>query len=318
MAKSKKQEKIDESLKELNIDKELIVKEIKKELIEELDDEVSKRVEYETKNKLDKMEKRIYKYKNSSIIRRDIIILILLAIIVLETKVLYDNNLLAVKNNKKQSEVNNELKVDKEIEEKEEKEEKNSEWYIKNYSYLLDNVKTNLNGEDKYYLYKDNYTESNISNTVRLNMAYQLLNKKGINIENSVINVKENDLKDAYNKIFGSLDNYKAENFSNNCVQFIYNENSKNYMAIDTTCEESKEEVIEEIKNIYEEDNKIIIETILGIHNKENNSLSSIDGSLLADNYSNNINEYEESLTHYKYVFELKDKNYYLKEINKI
>lgn len=315
MPKAKKQEKLDESLKNLNVDKELIIKEIKRELIEDLDNEIVKRVEYETKNKLEKMEKRIYKYKSASIIRRNIIILILLAVIALETKVLYDNNLLAVKSNKKQSEANNELKIDNG---NEEKEEKNSEWYIRNYSYLLDNIKTNIIGEDKYYLYKGNYNENSISNIVRLNMSYQLLTKENINIENSVINIKENDIKDAYKKIFGSLDNYKAENFSNNCIQFIYNKDSKNYMAIDTTCVSSNEELIEQIKNIYEEDNKIIIETIVGIKIQENNSLINIDGNMITDNYSNNINEYEESLNKYKYVFELKDKNYYLKEINKI
>lgn len=314
MPKVKKQEKLDSDLKELDIDKELIVKEIKKELISDLDDEISKRVEYETRNKLEKMEKKIYKYKNGSIIRRNIIILILLAVIALETKILYDNNLLSVKGNKKQNDVNAELKVDNN-ENKEE--EKNSEWYIKKYSYLLDNIKTNIVGEDKYYLYKDNYTNDSISNTVKLNMAYQLLKKENIKNENSVINVKENDIKNAYKKIFGNLDNYKAENFNNSCIQFIYNENSKNYMAIDTTCDTNNEELIEQIKNIYEEDSKIIIETIVGIKTQDNN-LVNIDGNIITDNYSGNINEYEESLNKYKYVFELKDKNYYLKEINKI
>ena len=315
MPKVKKQEKIEEDLKELNIDKELIIKEIKKELIEDLDDEITKRVEYETRNKLEKMEKKIYKYKNGSIIRRNIIILVLFAVIALETKVLYDNNLLSVKGNKKQSEVNNELKIDNK---NENKEEKNSEWYIKKYSYLLDNIKTNINGEDKYYLYKDNYIEESISNRVRLNMSYQELKKENIKNENSVINIDENDIKNAYKKIFGSLENYKAENFNNSCVQFIYNDNSKNYMAIDTSCEVNNEELIEQVKNIYEEDNKIIIETIVGIKVKENNSLINIDGNVITDNFPGNINEYEESLNKYKYIFELKDKSYYLKEINRI
>jgi len=315
MPKVKKQEKIEEDLKELNIDKELIIKEIKKELILDLDDEISKRVEYETRNKLDKMEKKIYKHKNGSILRRNIIILILLVVITLETKVLYDNNLLSVKD-KKQGEVNNELKVDNKN--GTEEDEKNSEWYIKRYSYLLDNIKTNISGEDKYYLYKDNYTEESISNTVRLNMSYQLLKKENIKNENSVIKIKEDDIKNTYKKIFGSLDNYKAGNFNNNCVQFIYNESSKNYMAIDTTCDVNNEELVEQIKNIYEEDSKIIIETIVGIKVKDNNNLVNIDGNIITDNYSDNINEYEESLNKYKYIFELKDKNYYLKEINRI
>lgn len=314
MPKIKKQENIEETVKELNIDKKALVKDIKKEIIEELDDEVLKRVEYETKNKLDKMEKRIYKYKNMSIIKRNIIILIFLGIIIFETKVLYDNELL-FKFNKKENQINNELKQNNN-ENKEDKNEKDTKWYIENYSYLLDNIKTNIGGEDKYYLYKKNYTESSIRNTVKLNMAYQLLDKDNISVENSVINVKENDLKDAYKRIFGSLDNYKAENFNNNCIQFIYNKDT--FMAIDTKCDESKERLVEKINNIYEKDNKIIINTIVGIYNKENKNLVNMDGEKLTDNYSDNISEYENKLSKYEYVFELKDKSYYLKEINKL
>lgn len=311
MPKIKKQENIEETIKELNIDKKALVKEIKKEVIEELDDEVLKRVEYETKNKLDKMEKRIYKYKNMSILKRNIVILIFLGIIIFETKILYDNNLLFKFNNKKNTEINSEVEQNN----NENKEEKDSKWYIDNYSYLLDNIKTNISGEDKYYLYKKNYTQETIRNAIRLNMAYQLLND-GISKENSVISIKEKDLKEAYKKIFGNLDNYKAENFSNDCVQFVYNKDV--FMAIDTKCEDSKDELVEKIDNIHEKDNKIIINTIVGIYNKENKSLVNMDGEKLADKYSNNINEYANKLSKYEYIFEIKDKDYHLKEINKL
>lgn len=320
MPKQKKLE-LPEPSTSLNVDKEKIVKEIKKQILDELDIEVSKKIEYETKNKLDKMEKRIYKYKNSSIIKRNIIIIILLLVIIVETKILYDNDLLIIQN-KKQDEVNNKLEVDNKDPENKEKdsneEKKDSKWYIENYSYLLDNIKTNLSNEDKYYLYKQNYNEETIKNTVRLNMAYQILSDKEKNTENSVINIKETDLQNAYKKIFGSLDKYTAENFNNDCVQFIYNQALKVYMAIDVSCNKNTYEKLENIKNIYEEENKIIIETIVGIHNKENNSLNNIEIETITDNYSGNLDEYEERLNKYKYIFELKEETYYLKEINKI
>lgn len=320
MAKQKKVE-INEPSTNLDVDKEKIVKEIKKQILDDLDTEISKRIEYETKNKLDKMEKRIYKYKNSSIIKRNIIIIIFLLVIIVETKILYDNDLLIIKSNK-QDEVNNKLEVDNNKNENKEKDKieeiKDTKWYIENYSYLLDNIKTNLSSDDKYYLYKQNYNEETIKNTVRLNMAYQILSDKEKLVQNSVINIKETDLQSAYKRVFGSLDKYTAENFNNDCVQFIYNQESKTYMAIDVSCNKNIYEKIENIKNIYEEENKIIIETVVGIHNKENNSLNNIEFQTITDNYSGNLDEYEERLNKYKYIFELKEETYYLKEINKI
>lgn len=314
MVKKQNSEKKENTFKDLNIDKKKVVDEIKKDVINSLDEEISKRVEYETKNKLDKMEKRIYKYKNSSIFKRNIIILLLLALIVFETKILYDNDLLLKHKNSKDTDIvekDNKIK-NKENEDKEEV-KKDSKWYIDNYSYLLDNIKINL--EDSYYLYKDNYTEDTIDNTVRLNMSYQLLSKDKISINNSVITIDENNLKDAYKKIFGTLDKYSAENFNNDCIQFIYNENSKTYLAIDTKCQSKTTEKIEKIKKIYEEDDNIVIETIIGIHDKENNSLTNVNGDIISDDYSNNIDEYKTDI--YKYTFKNVDQKYYIEKIEK-
>ena len=322
MVKKQSNEKKVTNVEETNIDKELLVSDIKKEVLNSLDEEITKRVEFETKNKLEKMEKRIYKYKNAKIVRKNIFIILLLALIVFETKILYDNDLLL--NKKKtvdENIVDKENNTDKEItknEDNDNKEEvkKDLKWYIDNYSYLLDNIKTNLT--DSYYLYKDNYSEDTIDIMVRLNMAYQLLSKDKINISNSVITINENDIKDAYKKIFGSLDKYSSKNFNDDCIQFIYNENSKAYLAIDTECQNKVTEKVEKIENIYEEDNNIVIETIVGVYDKENNSLTNINGDIVSDNFSNNIDEYKESLDSYKYTFIKKDENYYLEKIEKI
>ncbi len=322
MVKKQSNEKKVNNVEENNIDKKLLVSDIKKEVLNSLDEEITKRVEFETKNKLEKMEKRIYKYKNAKIVRKNIFIILLLALIVFETKILYDNDLLL--NKKKTVDkniVDKENNTDKEItknEDNDNKEEvkKDLKWYIDNYSYLLDNIKTNLT--DSYYLYKDNYSEDTIDIMVRLNMAYQLLSKDKINISNSVITINENDIKDAYKKIFGSLDKYSAKNFNEDCIQFIYNENSKTYLAIDTECQNKVTEKVEKIENIYEEDNNIVIETIVGVYDKENNSLTNINGDIVSDNFSNNIDEYKESLDSYKYTFIKEDENYYLEKIEKI
>ena len=78
MAKAKRNKL--EELDKLEIDKEKLIKELKEEVKDGLFDEITKKVDYESKNKLDKMEKRIYKYKNFSILKRNIIIILFLCI----------------------------------------------------------------------------------------------------------------------------------------------------------------------------------------------------------------------------------------------
>jgi hypothetical protein len=309
MAKSKKTELENN----FDIDKKKLVIELKQEVKETIIDDLLSIIEKETKDKLDKMEKKIYKYKNTTIRKRNILILILLVIIILETKVLYDNNLLNFSKNNNAS-----LEQSSDITSNTNDNIKDSNWYLENYSYLIDNIKTNLSSDDITYLYQGNYTETTINNNIRLNMAYQLLDNNEITIENSVITISEEDLKDNYKKIFGSLDNYKAENFTNNCIQFIYNKTM--YMAIDTNCNDNSLEIIEKIKNIYEEDNNIIIETIVGLYNNSDNSLSNINNQIVVNNYSksDNLSNLEDKLNSYKYTFQKIDNNYYLKEINKV
>ena len=296
MAKKKIEESNKELMRELDINKKDLVDEIKKEIKESLDKEIEKKVDYESKDKLDKMEKRIYRQKIFALIKRDIIILILLGLSLYEAKILYDNGLLFGLN--KKEEVKQVVKVE---DNEENKEEKDSKWYIDNYSYLLDNIKTNLEGEDKYYLY-NNISSSDIKNTVRLNMAYQLLDIKS---SDGIFRVSEDTLKEAYNKIF-NIDSYISENFNNSCINFIYNKDTKTYMAIDITCENDNTEIFRNIKNIYEEDGKIVIEAKVGILDKDNNKISIINGETF-DYNDENIDK----LNTYKFIF----KDNYLEEI---
>lgn len=308
MAKEKKEisEKI--SVDKTPIDTKKIEKEIEEKVKEKLLNDLSIKIDYEVKNKLDKMEKRIYKLKKSSLTKRNIIILFLLIIIFLETKLLYDNGILLSKDN---TNISNIYKTEERIE------TKDKEWYIENYSYLLDNIKTNLSEENYFYLYQKDYQETTIDNKIRLNMAYQLITP---NIDNNIIIVKEQELKDSYTKIFGNLINYKAENFTDNCIQFIYNKNEEKYLAINTECPENKKEIIEKVIDIYEQESNIIIETTVGIYNQETKSLSNINGTTIKENYSysDNIEELGNKLTTYKYTFQKIDDNYYLKEIDKL
>ena len=282
MAKVKKG--IDKQMEDLNINKKEIVNEIRKEIKESLEEEIIKKVGYEAQNKLDKMERKIYRQKRWALIRRDIIILLLLGFALYEGKLLYNNGLFFGLNKKEDT---------KQVIKVADNEEKTQEWYIEKYSYLLDNIKTNLSGDDKYYIY-NNLKVKDIKNSVKLNMAYQLLNVKS---NDGIIKISEGDIKDKYITIFGT-DDYDAENFSNDCINFIYNKDLKTYIAIDITCDSNNTEVFRKITNIYEENDNIIVEAKVGILDKSENKITIINGETLEYN-DENINK----LKTYKFIF---------------
>ena len=143
-------------------------------------------------------------------------------------------------------------------------------------------------------------------------MAYQLLDDK--KVEGSVISIDGNKLKDAYKKIFGDIE-FKAENFKDNCVQFIYNKDTNTYMAIDTTCKSNENSLVTDIINISEKDNTLVIEVVAGI--LKDKKLSNIDGVKIKDNYNNNLDEVKDKLNKYEFIYEKQENEYYLKEIKK-
>ncbi len=305
MAKIKKESEIE------FIDKEQIIKEIKKEAKEELLEEAKRKIDYESKKSLENAEKKIYKYKNFAIFKRNILILLFLGVIIYETKILYDNDLLFKESKKDNLPVVDKVENNNKVEDEKEPEVvKDLAWYKENYGYLYTNIKTNL--EDTYYLYKNSIKVEEIDNTVKLNMAYQLLDDK--KVEGSVISIDGNKLKDAYKKIFGDIE-FKAENFKDNCVQFIYNKDTNTYMAIDTTCKSNENSLVTDIINISEKDNTLVIEVVAGI--LKDKKLSNIDGVKIKDNYNNNLDEVKDKLNKYEFIYEKQENEYYLKEIKK-
>ena len=307
MARAKKEENV--IIKDFDIDKNKLINDIKREVKNGLEEDIEDIIEIKAKDKLDGMEKRIYKYKNRTIRKRNIIIIILLIIIGLETKVLYDNDIIVKHLNKDNNIISSTQDNDKE-------ETKDLEWYIDNYGYLLDMVNTNLDSDNFNYLYNNNYTSDNIDNKVKLNMAYQLISSN-ISNNNGVIIVSNDKLKDSYNKLFND-NNYSIDNFNDSCINFIYNKNNDNYMAIEVDCDNNKS-IKKEIINIYEEDSNIVIDAIVGIYDSKESILSNIDGNVIKNNYNNeDLSKYKDNLNKYRYTFINNNDNYYFNSISKI
>ena len=274
------------------INNKKIEKEIIKNVNKKIEEQLDNKIEILAKEKLNVMEKRFIKYKNNKIRKRNIIIILLLLVIALETKIIYDNN---YKLGYKKETIIKKEKINKE--------EHDLDWYKKNYGYLLDNINTNF--EDTAYLYKEVENENSLDNKTKLNIAYQNIKNKSSN--NGIISIENSKLKEEYNKMFNDKD-YKEENFDNNCINFIYNKKTNNYMAIEIECDNEKE-IKKEIINVYEENDNIIIEAIVAI--KDENKLENIYEETIEENYKNeSLSNYKENLNTYKYTF-IKDNNSY-------
>ena len=128
--------------------------------------------------------------------------------------------------------------------------------------------------------------------------------------------VDNNILKEAYNKLFNTT--YKTTSFNIGCM--TYNYKNKKYVAYETECTNiNNYELVEDIINMYEEDNELVIETIMGVFSGSNlynytNLYSPINTSY---NKDNPLRDFKGSLSSYKYTFEKEKDNYKFISIEK-
>lgn len=285
-----------------------VVNTIKTEAQEQLKDNFVNEVKVEVKEQIIKEEKRLLRHRKWKIVRRDIFILLLCAIIVYMGYLLYKGLDIDISTKR-----NNESNI---IETKKE-EVKDTDWYIKNYGYLLDNTHLKLPGENinKYYLYNSTIDENNINPSIKLIMAYNLLKKDKIKEEKNTYVISNDDMKHAYNKLFDS--EYKESNFIIDCMTYVYSNNK--YIATKNECTNiNNYEIQEEITNMYEENDYIYIETVMGVSN--DNKLYNYSNlyNPITENFNNNLLEYKGSLNSYKYTFRKSGDYYKIIKIEKI
>lgn len=305
------------TVEETTVDKEKLEREIKKEVKDCLLDELDEKIDGLVQVKIDKFEKKINKQKQRALLKKNIIIVILLGLVIFEGKILYDNGLLNNSNYKSNnSSYENKINKDSNKAVEENENTKDEKWYIEEYSYLLDNIKTNLVGDNFTYLYNDNYTAKDIDNKIRLNMAYQLLDKEDISNKDGFLTVDTSILEESYKKIFGNDLEFKNEDFTDNCIHFIHNDSLNKYLAVNLECAVNTKEVLQEVISVEEKEDEIIVTTILGIHDTKEKKISNLDNSF-TKKYKDDITEYEEELDKFKYEFVKDNDAYYFSSITK-
>lgn len=308
-----KKELKDDIIKEIRFEANTTIKDdIKEQLINDVNNEI--------KDNLRREQKCIIRSKNFKLFRKNIFILLLIAIIVYFGYCLWDVRYFNFMKDKNSTNT-------KQVIKNEDKEEvieivKDKDWYITNYGYLLDNMKLDLSYDNPniYYLYTGNYDSSTIKDTIKLNLAYKFVENKNETDYNYTI--KEDDMKSAFIKVFGNIDNYNPTSFTVGCMQFYYNNNDKLYMAYKFSCDSTSTlHIKEEIKDMYEENDKIIIETVMGVYDEANKYLfnySNLYASVAIDfDDTKSVIDYEENLNTYKYTFNKNNDNYYFESIER-
>ncbi len=320
--KNKVLEEVNKEIQSTIIDNTKKYKEdLKQELLEDVNNEVADIVKKE--------EKRILKGKNLSIFKRDVVITVLFGLILYFGYCLYDakyfnfmksqcerdGNCYSLENGNN----NNDTSVKDQVPEV----VKDKNWYITNYAYLLENTKLTLNADNvsAYYLYSADRRINEVKSSILLNLAYKTLSAKQIKTNSVNITVEGKDLKQAFEKLFGSLVNYKAVSFQYNCLNFKYNQDKDKYTAENTKCSAASNKILEEIDDIYEEGDVLYILTNATIYNESENSFYTFDNLYepeITDVTEEDLNTNSRRLNRYQYQFKKIDDTYYLDSIVKL
>lgn len=308
----------DDIIKEIRFEANTVVKDdIKEQLVIDVKNEI--------KDNIRKEQRLIIRHKNFKLFKKNILILLLLGVAGYFGYCLWDIRYFDFMKDKNTKIVVEKSETIEELSEPEEPEEeiiiKDKNWYISNYGYLLDNMKLNLSMDNYniYYLYTGDYNITTMKDTIKLNLAYKFVDNK--NETDYSYTITEDDMKNAYVKVFGTLDNYNPSSFTVGCMQFYYNGYDQIYTAYKFECEDYNQlHIKEEIKDMYEENDKIIIETVMGVYSDSKYlfKYDNLYNAVVVDfDDSKSVMEYEDKLNTYKYTFKKIDDNYYFESVVK-
>lgn len=324
----KKQTEMSKELEQKQLEISKMMEEKKEEVIRSLNENLEEQIKTSVSKKLREEEKKIIGNKNRKIIVRDFIIILLIAVIGFLAYCLYDldfYNIKTIVNNKDKIDnaiANNDLeKVNNVIEEDnnnneekkdEQKEEvKSSKYYIDNYSYLVDNIQ--ITGTNELYLYKKPINKEEISNNIKLQIAYKNMDNTNKKIKEGMISFKAEDLLKSCKEIFGNDITLNNEIFGYNNNKFLYHDNT--YLGLLADGDKIDSNVVYKIENAYEKDSKLTFE-IIAAKRQEGKLINIQTEEVLSELYNNeDIAIYKDRLSKYKFIYTKVEDNYYFEKV---
>ncbi len=202
---------------------------------------------------------------------------------------------------------------------------KDSTWYLANYSYLFENLRTNLNGDtlSAYYLYTNDYRAAEIKPELLLAMAYNSTNT-ALTGGLSTVTISGDAMRAAFEDTFGTLDYYEPVDFDYSCWHFAYSKNDDNFTATNQICDQpNQREIIEQIEKIYEEGEVIyVITEALAYDNKERQfyNFNNLFRPIALNVEKDDATQYQTSMNRYQYQFKKAGnaEKYYFSSITKL
>lgn len=309
-SESEKKIKEVKEVKAVNLESEKIDIDLS-EVKDDLTDYMKNKIDKEVEKAIEKSSKKLIRYKNSIILKKNITIIILLIICAFLAYNLYkiSNINIDISTTKK-----NEQKVEQKEQPKEEtkeneieKKKKEFENKKKEYKQLIDDIYIS---EDSTYI-KDFY-EGNLTDEIKLFLALNKINEEKVVSEEDSIYIEENDIKEGYDNFFES--DFTPKSFEYNNLKFHYLA-SKSMFISNGKFEKAKSNIVKEIIDI-DESKDIIITTVEGII--KDDKLYNIVSKKEVKNYKkDNLENYKDELTTLHYHLEKDNDNYNLVEISK-
>ncbi len=295
------------------------VKEKKEELTKDIGAAIEEQINFQVSKRMKEEEKRIVRGKSGKIIRRDIIIILLLAVIGYFGYCLYDVDYYHIRTKevekkepvKENNENNNQIDNNDKENDKPVVDEHDAAYYIENFGYLVDNLQ--INDTEVFNLYTKKVTNKNISNSLKLKIAYYNLdNNLKTKDSNDMITLKPNDLLASAQKIFGNDITINNEVFSYNNTKFMfYNDTYLGFYNADVN-----NNLVYKIINAKEKDNNLTFDVVVA--KKQDNSLLNLKDKVIVEDYDDNLVKYLEELPKYQITFEKQGENYIFNSIKSL
>lgn len=297
--KVKEVKTVDLESKEIDID----LSEIK----DDLTDYMKSKIDTEVEKAVEKSTKKLVRYKNSIILKKNITIIILLIICAFLSYNLYKiSNININVSTTKKSVQKAETKEQVKKEEKEESKENELENKKKEYKHLIDDIYIN---EDCEYI-KDFY-EGNLTDEIKLYLAMNNINEEKIVSEDDSIYIEEKDIKESYDNFFNSSFTPKSFEYNNLKLHYL---SSKSMFISNGKFEKVKSNITKEIIDIDESED-LVITTVEGII-KDDKLYNIVNEKEVKEYKKDDIEKYKDELTTLHYHFEKEDDNYKLVKIS--
>ncbi len=289
------------------------------EIIAALQESVHQELEEVTERQVRKIERR----RRSGVIVRNIVILILAVVVGFFAYCLYDAQYFdflrpnCENNTCNETSKTEDMKPDSEI-------VKDTAWYQKNYSYLLDSLQLKLDADKlgAYYLYTGDYKVDEIQPEYLLGMAYNRLDASVSYDSTNGIAVPAKDLRAAFINLFGSADNFTKRNFTYHCANFTYDKTNDWFTTPSLLCADTaNREIMEMVDEIYEEGSAMYFLTTAAVYDRAEESFYNFDNLFkpVAQNVTRDDFEKQKSLLNkYQYQFKKVDGKYYFSGVMKL